>query len=93
MIITTKSKSIGLNDTINYNITAKFVSKNNGADEPIYVVGGKIYSPGDDGYNDIHKMDPASIESVHVIKGDNAIKKYGKKAKAGVVEIILKEKK
>ena len=93
LIITTKSKSIGLNDTINYNITAKFVSKNNGADEPIYVVGGKIYSPGDDGYNDIHKMDPASIESVHVIKGDNAIKKYGKKAKAGVVEIILKEKK
>jgi len=38
-------------------------------------------------------IDPDTIESVSILKGESAIKKYGKKAKDGVIEISLKKKK
>jgi len=37
-------------------------------------------------------IDPKNIETVHVLKGEAAMKKYGKKGKNGVVIIVLKEK-
>lgn len=38
------------------------------------------------------KLDSDKFESIHVLKGDKAIQKYGDKAKNGVVEIITKKK-
>ena len=38
-------------------------------------------------------IDPKNIETVHVLKGEAAKKKYGKKGKNGVVIIVLKQKK
>ncbi len=39
----------------------------------------------------LEDIDPENIESVNVLKGDTATKKYGKKAKDGVVEITTKK--
>jgi TonB family protein len=39
---------------------------------------------------DINEIDPATIESVIVLKGEKANKKYGEKGKNGVIEITLK---
>jgi len=44
--------------------------------------------PADINVNDI---DPSTVESVNVIKGQPAIDKYGEKAKEGVVEIVTKK--
>ena len=41
----------------------------------------------------LKNINPDGIESINVLKGKAAIKKYGKKGKNGVVEIIKKEKK
>jgi len=35
---------------------------------------------------------PTNIQSINVLKGDNAIEKYGEKGKDGVIEITLKSK-
>ncbi len=59
----------------------------------LVVVDGKVI-----GYlNDMKKLDDMvntnDLESVTILKGDDAIKKYGDKGKDGVIEIITKEKK
>ena len=59
----------------------------------LVVVDGKVI-----GYlNDMKKMDDMvntnDLESVTILKGDDAIKKYGDKGKDGVIEIITKDKK
>ncbi len=41
---------------------------------------------------DIKKLKPNQIESVDVSKGESSVKKYGKKAKDGVINIITKKK-
>ncbi|WP_190809425.1 M56 family metallopeptidase [Flagellimonas sp. S3867] len=56
--------------------------------KPIYFVDGKKAKE-----KDVEKLSPDDIESINVLKGDGAIKKYGKKAKNGVIEIITKKKK
>ena len=38
----------------------------------------------------IEDLDPDEVETINVIKGDKASEKYGKKAKAGVIEITTK---
>jgi TonB family protein len=40
--------------------------------------------------DEFEKIDPNSIESVNVTKGDFAVKKYGEKARDGVIEVLLK---
>ena len=40
---------------------------------------------------DINSIKPEEIASMHVLKGENAINKYGEKAKNGVIEIITKK--
>ncbi|WP_417444396.1 M56 family metallopeptidase [Joostella sp.] len=59
---------------------------NNQLGDPIYVVDGKVM-PKD---FDVKSIDPKDIHSMNVIKGENAIKKYGDKAKSGAIEIFLK---
>ncbi len=54
--------------------------------EPLVFIDGKKAKQ-----KDASNLDPDQIESINVIKGDAAVKKYGKKAKDGVVEIITKK--
>jgi len=41
---------------------------------------------------DVNNMDTNKIESINILKGDAAFKKYGEKSTNGVIEIITKEK-
>jgi len=52
---------------------------------PLFILKGKEISE-----EEMQKIEPSSIYKVNVLKGDEAIKKYGEKAKNGVVEITLK---
>lgn len=63
-----------------------FFVDTDGKGEPIYIVDGKKTKP-----KDAKKISPDNIERIDVLKGNAAIKKYGKKAKNGVVEIITKK--
>ncbi|MGX1929599.1 M56 family metallopeptidase [Flagellimonas sp. 2504JD4-2] len=56
-------------------------------EKPLYFVDGKKAKE-----KDVQKLSPHDIESMNVYKGDGAIKKYGKKAKNGVIEIATKKK-
>ena len=42
--------------------------------------------------NLLNDIDPNTIESMNVLKGESAIKKYGNKGKEGVIEITTKKK-
>ena len=55
--------------------------------QPLFIIDGKEIT--NDKFKDI---DPDTIKSINVLKGENAIKKYGEKAKNGVIEITLKSK-
>ncbi|MCM5664437.1 M56 family metallopeptidase [Galbibacter mesophilus] len=67
------------------------VDKNGNVQESLknvlYVVNGKVM-PAD---FDVNAIDLNSISNVNVYKGENAIEKYGEKAKDGVIEISLKK--
>ena len=52
---------------------------------PLYILDGKIVTS-------ISDISPNDIESVSVLKGAMARKKYGEKAADGVIEIISKKK-
>jgi hypothetical protein len=41
---------------------------------------------------ELDKLDPGNIESINVLKGENAIAKYGQKGENGVIEIVMKAK-
>ena len=56
------------------------------ANVPLYIVDGKIK---DVAY--VNTLDPKSIESVNVLKGDKATKKYGKKGGNGVIIVTIKK--
>ena len=58
-------------------------------EQPLYVLNGKIVNENKEAFIDI---DADEIVSVNVLKGENAIDKYGEKGKNGVVEIITKRK-
>lgn len=64
----------------------KVIIKANNKTSPIYYVNGKAVTN-----EDFNKIAPDKIESITVLKGDNAIKKYGEKGKNGVVEILMKK--
>ena len=55
-------------------------------DAPLYVVDGVIVT-------ETNNIDPKSIESISVLKGDTGIKEYGEQGKNGVVLITLKKEK
>lgn len=63
----------------------KMIVKDNKT-SPLYYLDGKEVTK-----EDFNKLAPGNIESVTVLKGDNAIKKYGEKGKDGVVEILMKK--
>jgi serine protease Do len=64
------------------NAPAVIISKD--GKTPLYILDGKIVAS-------INDIAPTDIESVSVLKGAMAIKKYGEKAADGVVEIVSKK--
>ncbi|WP_053002585.1 M56 family metallopeptidase [Kordia jejudonensis] len=72
---------------VNNSQDGKIVFRNSGKNEPIIVVDGKIANK-----KKMKKLDPNKIESVTVLKGDNATALYGDKGKDGVIIITTKKK-
>lgn len=62
-----------------------FFIDNDGDGHPLYVIDGQEATA-----EDVKKLSPGKIKSINVSKGKAAKKKYGKKAKHGVVEITTK---
>ncbi|WP_299226614.1 M56 family metallopeptidase [uncultured Psychroserpens sp.] len=52
---------------------------------PLFILDGKEISP-----DKAHDLDPDDIEKIEVLKGESATKKYGEKAKDGVIIIVTK---
>lgn len=73
---TTKKPSLGLG-----------FGNGTNAEEILYIVDGKETK-----YEEVGKIDPENIESVNVLKGENAEKLYGAKGKNGVIIIKTKSK-
>ena len=67
----------------------KKVLRNKNSKKPLIIVNGKIA----ENQTTADAITPDNIESVNVVKGKEAITKYGKAAKNGAVEIIEKENK
>ena len=55
--------------------------------EPLYIIDGKESSK-----KEVYQLSPDEIEIMNVLKGKAATKKYGRKAKNGVIEITTKSK-
>lgn len=53
-------------------------------DKPIVIVNGEVY------HGNINTIDPDHIATINVIKGENALVKYGENAHNGIVEVHLK---
>ena len=64
---------------------APFGSATGKTDQPLILVNGK------ESGQTLNNIDPATIESVIVLKGEKANKKYGEKGKNGVIEITTKK--
>ena len=64
----------------------KIELKGTSSKRPLLIIDGKISNV------DIESIDSDGIESMSVFKGKSATKRYGKKGKNGVVEIITKKK-
>jgi TonB-dependent SusC/RagA subfamily outer membrane receptor len=60
-------------------------STNGDKADPLYYVDGKEITKGD-----MNNISPNSIQSINVLKGESATKKYGEKGNEGVIEINLK---
>jgi hypothetical protein len=52
----------------------------------LYIIDGKEMES-----KSMKDIDPTTIKSINVLKGENAIKKYGERAKNGVIEIATKK--
>lgn len=55
------------------------------AADPMVVVDGEAFK------GSLKDVDPATIDSLNVLKGGQAVEKYGEDAEAGVVEVTLKK--
>ena len=69
-----------------YTIIQKQAEKIEPLKDVLYIIDGKEMQSGS-----MKDIDPNTIKMVNVLKGENAIKKYGEKAKNGVVEITTKK--
>ena len=57
------------------------------SNKPLTVIDGKLIEAG----FDMNTINPNAIESISVLKGENAVKAYGKAGKNGVIQITLKK--
>ncbi|SNR84215.1 M56 family metallopeptidase [Lutibacter flavus] len=81
-IVKTDGNSINKHKIKNDNFV--FITTPN--EKPKYYLNGKEISQ-----EEMEAINPDSIESVNVFKGEKAVEKYGKKAENGVVKITLKD--
>lgn len=83
VVITTKKNE-------NVNSVSKSIdalrNSNSSVVDPIYILDGKILEK-----SELEKLDRDKVEMFIILKGDDAISKYGEKAKNGVVIIELKK--
>ncbi len=92
---TDSNTSIVINEGSENDSNVKVISKSDnsfkftttGSGNPLFVIDGKKSNE-----EALKKLAPSEIESINVLKGEVAEKKYGKDAKDGVVEITTKEK-
>ncbi|CAM4267065.1 M56 family metallopeptidase [Gillisia hiemivivida] len=86
-------KMVKLDSVININASNIPNSKSfyirSGDKRPLIIIDGIIKEES----FDLDEISASAIESMNVLKDQSAIKKYGKKAENGVIEVILKEKK
>ena len=68
-------------------VSGSFLFIDNDGKEPLYILDGKEVDE-----KTVKKLSADEVESIDVSKGKGAIKKYGDKAKDGVVEITTKKK-
>lgn len=52
---------------------------------PLYIVDGKEFTT-----EELNKIIPERIDGIEILKGEEAVKKYGEKAKGGVILVKLK---
>jgi hypothetical protein len=71
----------GKNGVVLINTKTKY---NSGESEPVILVNGKETG------QKVYDIDPETIKSVNILKGEEAIEKFGEKGKNGVIEITLK---
>ena len=69
-----------------YTFVQKTTEKTELPKDVLYIIDGKEMQSGS-----MKDVDPTTIKMVNVLKGDGAVKKYGEKAKNGVVEITTKK--
>ena len=74
------AKNLGKDTTI------VLVSKDTTRKQPLYLLDGKKIT-----HDEMSKIDPATIESINVLKDKTAVDKYGEDGKNGVVLINLKK--
>ena len=75
--------------------TSSSVITTSSGSRPLIVVNGKIIGrmETNDKESPLNKMNPDDIDSINVLKGENATKKYGADGENGVIEILLKKRK
>ncbi len=73
-------------DKIDASNNKNIIYRSKSSKTPLFILDGKEMKDGN-----IDDMDPNNIESISVLKGEKAIKKYGDKGKDGVIEIITKK--
>ncbi|PKO97229.1 MAG: TonB-dependent receptor [Bacteroidetes bacterium HGW-Bacteroidetes-7] len=83
VVITTKGDSKDSKGEIIKNVAVRVSDR---SDNPIYVIDGVVQES-----SSSKDIDPKSISSIKVLKGEAAIKEYGEKGKNGVIIVNLKK--
>jgi hypothetical protein len=81
-------KLIPVDSLSNYKESSSLILENL-ENQPLYIVDGKEQPTS----KNIKDIKPNDIESIRVLKGESAVKKYGEKASNGAIEISLKKEK
>lgn len=79
-------KKANTSDQLNSNVQILSTVTSGTEPKPLIVIDGRIAEN-----QNMKDIDPETIKSVNVLKGESAINKYGDKGKNGVVEITLKQ--
>ena len=85
--VETEVDVIKLNEENSKNNKTKIIISKTNNNEPIHIINGKVVKK-----NEIEELEVENINKVEVLKGDDAVKKYGNKGKDGVVMVTTKDK-
>ncbi|HCV16186.1 MAG TPA: TonB-dependent receptor [Rikenellaceae bacterium] len=83
VVITTKGDLKEIKGTLSANVAVRVSDR---SDNPLYVIDGVVQDRASS-----KDIEPKSISSIKVLKGEAAIKEYGEKGKNGVILITLKK--